>query len=459
MTAPDLLVDQLAEATPAVAVGFLDSLEDSTLLAAEPEQLVEVVACWERILSRATAAQAAAIRALSHRMAEPSRPGRRLDPDAETAEEVAWSLRVSSATGGDRVAFAHALTTLPRVDLALRDGRLGPSHARVLADCLTGLDPDLDDLTRERLERHLVARACSQRLTPAQLRRQAQRLVAAADPAGAAERRRRARRTRDVTCRGADDGMAWLSAYLPAEAAAACLGVVDAHARRTLEDDPDDARGLGARRADALVNLLLTGRPDGDPPDGAPVPATVDVHVDVTVSLAALAGVTGEPGEIAGLGLVDAELVRRLVHHPDATWRRLVTDPLTGSLLDVGTTRYRPPAPLARHVRLRDVTCRWPGCLCPAERSDLDHTVPWPDGPTSAENLTALCRRHHRLKTLGRYRVERSGRGETVVVGPLGRQLITTPHDYRPPPVLALAGSLSRPATATDRRGEARAPG
>ena len=155
----------------------------------------------------------------------------------------------------------------------------------------------------------------------------------------------------------------------------------------------------------------------------------------------------------------DAELVHLLAHHPDATWRRLVTDSLSGSLLDVGTTRYRPPAPLGRHVRLRDVTCRWPGCLCPAERCDLDHTSPWPNGDTSAENLTALCRRHHRLKTFGRYRVERSDRDETVVVGPLGRQLLTTPHDYRSPPVVAVAGPLSRPATAPARRGAARAPG
>jgi hypothetical protein len=181
--------------------------------------------------------------------------------------------------------------------------------------------------------------------------------------------------------------------------------------------------------------------------------------VDVTVPLATLAGVAGDPGEVTGLGLLDAELVRLLAHHPYATWRRLVTDPLSGSLLDVGTTRYRPPAPLVRHVRLRDVTCRWPGCLCPAERCDLDHTSTWPNGDTSAENLTALCRRHHRLKTFGRYRMERSDRGETVVVGPLGRQLLTTPHDYRSPPVVALASPLSRPATAPARRGAARAPG
>lgn len=50
-------------------------------------------------------------------------------------------------------------------------------------------------------------------------------------------------------------------------------------------------------------------------------------------------------------------------------------------------------------------TCRFPGCRQPAGRCDLDHVVPWPAGPTSAANLTALCRHHHRLKHQTRWRV------------------------------------------------------
>ncbi|HYN56964.1 MAG TPA: HNH endonuclease signature motif containing protein, partial [Motilibacterales bacterium] len=44
------------------------------------------------------------------------------------------------------------------------------------------------------------------------------------------------------------------------------------------------------------------------------------------------------------------------------------------------------------------VTCRFPGCTVPARECDLDHLIPFPEGPTSAANLHALCRRHHRLK-------------------------------------------------------------
>ena len=81
------------------------------------------------------------------------------------------------------------------------------------------------------------------------------------------------------------------------------------------------------------------------------------------------------------------------------TWRRLLTDPVTGVVLDVGRTRYRPPAALADAVRARDLTCTHPGCQVPAARCDIDHIQPWSEGgTTSLDNLTALCEAHHRLK-------------------------------------------------------------
>ncbi len=32
-------------------------------------------------------------------------------------------------------------------------------------------------------------------------------------------------------------------------------------------------------------------------------------------------------------------------------------------------------------------------------RSDIDHTIPWPAGPTHPSNNKAYCRKHHLLKT------------------------------------------------------------
>ncbi len=60
---------------------------------------------------------------------------------------------------------------------------------------------------------------------------------------------------------------------------------------------------------------------------------------------------------------------------------------------------YRPSRKLAEFVRCRDQTCRFPGCTRPATIADIDHTIPYPYGPTCASNLACLCREHHLLKT------------------------------------------------------------
>src|SRR5215213_10623563 len=81
------------------------------------------------------------------------------------------------------------------------------------------------------------------------------------------------------------------------------------------------------------------------------------------------------------------------------TWKRLLTDPMSGVLLDYGRTTYRPPAGLADFVRARDHRCVFPGCSRRAEVCDLDHTIAHPEGPTSEKNLGCLCR-HHRVSRM-----------------------------------------------------------
>ena len=62
---------------------------------------------------------------------------------------------------------------------------------------------------------------------------------------------------------------------------------------------------------------------------------------------------------------------------------------------------YRPSAALAEFVRGRDLTSRFPGCDQPAEVCDIDHTVPYPIGPTHPSNLKLYCRAHHQANTRG----------------------------------------------------------
>jgi hypothetical protein len=72
----------------------------------------------------------------------------------------------------------------------------------------------------------------------------------------------------------------------------------------------------------------------------------------------------------------------RAIHHPGNA---------------VAAPRYTPSPGLGDFVRCRDLTCRWPGCDKSAYACDLDHTVPYPVGPTHASNIKCYCRFHHLL--------------------------------------------------------------
>jgi hypothetical protein len=132
----------------------------------------------------------------------------------------------------------------------------------------------------------------------------------------------------------------------------------------------------------------------------------VRANINVTVSLETLLGLNEEPGSLEGTEPITAVEARRLAFAAGSTWRRLVTDPLSGTLLDYGRTRYTPPVPLADHSRARDVTCTGVHCDRPAALCDLDNTDEYPNGPTSEVNLHSLCRRGHRFKHEGGWRHE-----------------------------------------------------
>lgn len=86
------------------------------------------------------------------------------------------------------------------------------------------------------------------------------------------------------------------------------------------------------------------------------------------------------------------------------------------------TANYRPTPAMRTFVQGRDGTCRFPGCHVPAERCDIDHVIPFPEGPTTPRNLQSLCRHHHNMKTDGRVSAEMHNDGSvmwTVPQGPL----------------------------------------
>jgi hypothetical protein len=89
---------------------------------------------------------------------------------------------------------------------------------------------------------------------------------------------------------------------------------------------------------------------------------------------------------------------------------------------------YRPSTALDEFVRFRDLTCRFPNCDTPAEFCDVDHTIPWPLGPTHASNLKCVCRKNHLLKTFWEGWSDRQFPDGTVQwTSPTGKTYLTHP--------------------------------
>jgi hypothetical protein len=128
-----------------------------------------------------------------------------------------------------------------------------------------------------------------------------------------------------------------------------------------------------------------------------PVPRSARPEISVVVDLPTLLGLAHNPAVVPGIGPIDAATARALA--AEGTWRLLITDPATGAVVATSARTYTPTAAVARLVRAREPYCRAPGCRRQAINSDLDHTTPWPDGDTTADNLGPLCRVHHNLKT------------------------------------------------------------
>lgn len=112
-------------------------------------------------------------------------------------------------------------------------------------------------------------------------------------------------------------------------------------------------------------------------------------------------------------------------------------DALDRLLRDLVTRPVPPPPPastgylfrgaLARFIKLRDQSCRFPGCSRLAARCDTDHCRVWPFGATSADNGNALCEHHHQCKHAV-IRLEALGRGWLRWTTPTGHTADVAPR-------------------------------
>lgn len=392
--------------------GLLDELDVERLSGYD---LVSFVGAAERQAAWTQSRQHAAMRELARRRPAPVAPA---DPDHPagrlpvgkcsefTADEIAAELRISRWAAEDRLGLALALARLPGTAEALHRGDIDLVRARAVADAVVVL-PDAE---ARAVEIRVLPRATEQ--TPAALRQSLRRAVLAADPAAARLRHERAQRTRAVRLVPLADGMAGVWSVLRADHALAYLEGITALAARARA--PGDPRTLDQRRADVLADLgaQLLARDD--------LPRRHGRRPSLQVTLAATTalGLDDAPGELAGYGPIPAWLGRELA--ADATWRRILTDPADGTLVDYGTTVYEPPQGLRDLVVAKHRRCRGPGCRVPAERCDLDHVVEFPEGPTAEPNLGPLCRHDHRRKHESGWRVTRLADGTYVHSTPTG---------------------------------------
>ena len=474
-----------------------DPLALTNLADGATDQLLDAILATDRVVASVHAMRATAINQLFENVLHSERltdaaagrplpaPGSADGWNAETrarrvaASELACAMRISERQATDLIEQSRALATrLPATREALAAGRISLGHAAAMVDEASTMSSVVDERDRmlaeavdagpddadgsaddgsgegdgcegaagglptaaevvAEFERQALRHAETTR--PGRFRQRARRLRERLEPM--TRERRCAERVADrgVWVEPARDGMAYLTAYLPAADAWAAynrisdianqLGRTDRRADSVdaSGDVPDD-RTLPQRRADVFRDLLF----DGVMPahgTGTGIRPTVLVTVPV---MTLLGHDTAEVASIEGHGPIsDAEARRLAATAP--SFIRVLTHPETGATLSVGRDRYVVPRDLRMWLRVRDEYCRFPGCGRAASHSDVDHTRDWQHGgTTSADNLAHLCPSHHRLKHHTRWRVQHDGGGTLLWTAPSGRTYRTEPAHALP---------------------------
>ncbi|WP_208109511.1 HNH endonuclease signature motif containing protein [Microbacterium sp. BK668] len=373
------------------------------------------------------------------------------------AAELAGILRQDDRTVQRRIGDARELTELyPRTFEAGRRNEISERHQRLILDLGAALPSD------ERVDFETAAIAVCREDTPGRVKGRLEMIAARLHPRTLSERHREARDARNVRVIDLGEGMSDLIATLPTVLAHAVCGRLTAQGRaiadtrtrdRSARDgtagaapagtSPEpvlsrlipsevtisDARTLDQVRADVLADILLTAAPDADPTrtdDGPGTLGAIRARVQVVVPALTLLGADDGPVDLVGRSPIDADTARALLGATKHPIERILTDPVTGSVIEVDT--YERPASLDRYLRARDQRCRFPGCRMPAVRCEVDHNHDAArGGRTCRRNLCHLCQRHHSMKQFTAWKVRPLEDGLLEWTSPLGRVYIDRP--------------------------------
>ncbi len=361
----------------------------------------------------------------------------------EVASEIAAASNLSDRSVQAQIGRAMTLTDHFPVTLdAWEAGALTRAHVRVIVDA--GIPLPLE----RRHEFDVLAVATAEGLSPGRLKTRLAALAESLQPTTLTERHRRGRETRCVRVVAGEDGMSDLIATLPTVLA---VGIYDRlvqqsaaiiDLRREAPTTPDvgvapDTRTADQVRADILADLLLTAAPDADPTRADDGPGTLGaIRARVQVIVPALTMLrpgeeNSDPAELVGHGPIAAATARALAQATAVPWDRVITHPVSGAVLRTDT--YHRTAAIDRHLRARDRHCRWPGCVAPAIRCEVDHTHDYSlGGATDVSNLAHLCQRHHTQKQFTRWKVRQFPGGALEWTSPAGRVYTDEPLPYSP---------------------------
>ena len=441
-----------------VGSGIIECMFDSDFVGADDATVVAAIEDGTRAEAAAAARRLAAIAELARR---------RVDDDDERANWVfdGWESAAAEVAAAMTVGHRRASGQM-RIAVALRDRlahvaalyRQGLVSSRVVSAITwrTQLVEDPEAIALIDAALATSARTWGQ-LSEQKLDQKIDAWIERFDPA-AVRRTESSTRSRDFSIGDLDDPAETTSVWgrLLSTDAAVLKRRVAAMVASVCDEDP---RSMGERRSDA-VGAIAAGHDrlackcgsERCAADSAPASSNIVIHVLAEQSAVEAASREQAPNDTAGKapaalivgeGIVPTPLLSELIRGGAKV--RPIARPS-----DNPEPRYQPSAGLAEFVRMRDLFCRAPGCDVPADRCDIDHTVPYPLGPTHASNLKCLCRKNHLMKTFDGWHDVQLPDGTVIWTSPSGRKYTTKPGsrlffekwdtttvDLPPPPILA----------------------
>ncbi|WP_240630941.1 HNH endonuclease signature motif containing protein [Mycolicibacterium sp. GF69] len=441
---------------------MIERMFDSEFAAADDAVVVGAIAECARAEAVLAARRLAATAELTARYTEPDGEREHLAIDGwrMASAEISAAMEISDRAASREMSIAMALRErLPQVAALFAQGQL---RAGLVSTITWRTQLVVDSETQKQIDTAIAQRVSKWgSLSVSGLESAIDSLVDEYDP-DARLRLREAARGRDVRVGKRDDvtGTASLWGRLTAADAALLERRLAQMLNEVCKDDP---RTVGQRRADALgamaahADRLTCQCGSADCPSAGDDPRATSVVINVIAEAAALDAQpdpqmsgdgetpsTVEPSEPTGKPL-DSKPTGNPTEPKPATalilGGGLIPTPLLAELIKNGATvrwtqkpdaapeaGYRPSQKTARFVRMRDMTCRFPGCDRPADFCDIDHTAPYPVGATHPSNTKCLCRIHHLLKTFGGWRDEQRADGTVIWTAPSGRTYATHPR-------------------------------